>query len=237
MIKKFTLITIIIFIMSSLVVFGKNNIKYEVCESNIKIFLNNNEMKFDLPVFVINGRTYVSLRELAKKLNIKVIWNNEKREIEIKQNMQDIQDFDIYKTFENFFEFKLSDKAKILHYNYSINDEEFSLRTKVLISKEDVEFIKNFVKDNANWELLDNNWNPFANWEPFFDGESIDNIEPLQNIVGRKFYWWDLSNVNETIFAYGNFSKGRFTIKSMISIYLFITQESDDQYYLYALYV
>ena len=62
MIKKFTLITIIIFIMSSLVVFGKNNIKYEVCESNIKIFLNNNEMKFDLPVFVINGRTYVSLR-------------------------------------------------------------------------------------------------------------------------------------------------------------------------------
>ncbi len=217
MIKKFMLIIMIIFIMSSLIVFGKNNIKYEVCESNIKFFLNDNEMKFDLPVFVINGYTYVSLRELVKKLNMQVIWNDKKRETDLNENMKNIQGFDIYKTFESFFEFKLSDKAEILNYNYDNNDEEHYLKVKVSISKEDIEIIKNFVKNNYEWEEID-------------EWESLSNIN-------KGIYWWNLSDIDETIFAYGNFSKGRFNVNSMISICLFITQKSDDQYYLYALYI
>ncbi len=215
MIKKFIPISIIIIIMSSLIIYGKNSMKYEVHNSITKIFFNDKEIKFNLPVVVINDYTYIPLREAAEIFNIKVNWSKDENKIMLSKNMSN---FDIYKIFENLFKFKLSDEAEILYYNYSINKEQ-RLAAKISITKSDVEFIKNFVETNEKWEV-------FEKWGPPF----------LLLHMNKKFSWWDLIDTKETIFSYGNFSKGHKTIKSVINICLFITEESDNQYYLYALY-
>lgn len=210
--KKFILITIIIIITSSLVIFAKDNIKltYEGYESNIKILFNDKEVKFDLPIIMINGHTYIPLRETAQKANVNIAWIKEKNEILLNE---DFTYFDIYKVFETLFEFKLSDKSKISEYSYTVKDEKPYLYAKISIDKKDVEFIKNFTEDNK--------WESVEHW----------NCSPtLKSIC----YWWDLSSLDETILSYRKLKTG-INIKTCETC-LFITEGLDNKYYLYAIY-
>lgn len=210
--KKFVLITIIIIVISSLAIFAKDNVKlkYEAYESNIKVLFNDKEIKFDLPITIINGNTYVPLREAAQKANVNITWLREKNEILLNE---DLTYFDIYKVFETLFEFKLSDESKILEYSYTVKDEKQYLYTKVSIDKKDVEFIRDFTEDNE-WKLVEH-WTCSPN---------------LKSIC----YWWDLLSLDETILSYKKFKTGiHFETREVC---LFITENLDNRYYLYAIY-
>lgn len=110
-----------------------------------------------MPVVIINDYTYIPLREVAKKLNIKVNWNKDENKIILSK---DTYSFDIYKIFENLFKFKLPDETKILNYDYEIiggkqcNNDVQCLSLKISINENDIEFIKNSIKNNNEWETL-----------------------------------------------------------------------------------
>jgi len=49
--------------------------------TQFKVFLNGSEKTFENPVVVINGRTYIPLREAAETLGIDVVWDEENKSI------------------------------------------------------------------------------------------------------------------------------------------------------------
>lgn len=56
----------------------------EVFCNDIKVSVNNKDIKTDSPIFVYNGRTYVPIRFIAEELNSEVSWNETKNTVEIK---------------------------------------------------------------------------------------------------------------------------------------------------------
>ena len=229
--KKFILIFTLIIIMSSLVVFANGNIKlkYEAYESYAKIFLNYKEIKFDLPITVINGHTYVPLKETVEKSNLDIRYSEKEHKIILTKNSYD---FDIYKVFESLFEFKLSDRAEILYYDYVVQNEEQYLKAKIAIDKKDLEYIKNLEENNNGLKVVESSdeWS-YNKWKAI---ESSDEWSYLPNI-SKRYSWWNLLSIDETVISYERF-KPRVYIKSIIGMGLFITEETDGQYYLYAIY-
>lgn len=225
--KKF----IVIVIMSSLAIFANENIKlkYDVYKSYTKIFLNYKEIKFDLPVVIINGCTYVPLKETMEKSNLDIKCSEKDREIILTKNSYD---FNIYKVFESLFGFKLSDEAEILHYDYVVQNKEQYLKAKIVIDKKDLEYIKN-LEENTN-ELktikINNEWS-YNKWKKI---ETSDEWSYLPNI-SKRYSWWDLLSIDKTIISYERF-KPRIYVKSIIDMGLFITEGTDGQYYLYVIY-
>ncbi len=217
MLKKFMLIVTVITIISTLVIYAKDNIKYEVYDSNIRIFFGDKKIKFDLPVVVIDNYTYIPLRETAEKFNIDIKWDKNESKIILDDYMYG---FDIYKIFENLFKFKLPSEAKILNYDYEIvggkqcNNDIQCLSLKISINENDIEFIKNSIKSNNEWRVI-NEW------------ETLSYMK-------KTFSWWNLTDITETILSYGYFSNN--SEKLTADTCFFINKESDSKYYLYAVY-
>lgn len=85
--KKRIFLTILIF---SFLLLGSSSIlamvvtkEYIVCESNATYYKGEEKLQFEEPCFTYNSKTYVPVRQLCDYLNIPIIWNGEKNQIEI----------------------------------------------------------------------------------------------------------------------------------------------------------
>lgn len=63
---------------------------YALIDVNRVIIINSREVKFDNPLYVIEDRTYVPIRELCNKLGIPVLWNSEKGQISLDINNKEV---------------------------------------------------------------------------------------------------------------------------------------------------
>lgn len=206
--KKVILVTslLVITIMSTFVF---ANVKFEAYDSDIKIYYNDKEVKFKLPIVIINGNTYIPIKEAAEKLKIKTMWDEERKRVFLDENTYG---FKIDKMFKNLYEIELPEGTEILNYDYVIEDNKQCLITKILLNKKDVEDLKAYL-EKEKWEEI-NNWNSFS-------------------IYAEKYEWWDLLSIEETINAYKMVIPG---IQKETVEKIFFIAEKDLQYYLYTVY-
>ena len=73
--KLFVLFTCIIVLMITAVSV------HAFINKNPIMIIGTEESEFDNPIYVINDRTYVPIRELCDKLGIPILWNSENRQI------------------------------------------------------------------------------------------------------------------------------------------------------------
>lgn len=208
--KRIAILFIVLTAMLPVIIFANENVNVKY-DSGVTVYLNSNNILFDLPIVLINENTYVSLREAAEEIDLNVKWNENDREVILIENEYN---FDIYKMFENLFGFRLSDEAEILNYKYNTEKEHY-LIAKVIISEEDVETIK-----NLNWHMIDEDY--------------VSSYYTIFSYYAEEFKWWDLLSIKDTEFSYEKFKSGVY--KKTVTANLFITKGEDGKYYLYAEY-
>jgi len=81
-VKLIAFITVLLMFITA-TAFVNNVSQLNATVVQFEIFINGEEEKFELPVVVINDKTYLPLRELCKKLRINVDWVGEKKRIMI----------------------------------------------------------------------------------------------------------------------------------------------------------
>lgn len=74
--KKLLIIIIIVFVVFKF--FTSQNLSKDI---PIKVYVNSNEILFDVPPTIIDGRTLVPVRALLEKLGAKVEWNPETKTV------------------------------------------------------------------------------------------------------------------------------------------------------------
>ena len=188
-------------------VLGANIDKESIKESEVDIFFDDNKLQFNLPILNINNSIYVPLREVAEKFGITLNWNDDEHRIMLRNNSANV---DIYAIFERLFGFRLSDKAEILHYDYTFTDGDDCFVGKISITQEDVDVIKKLTS------------NMYEIKECQFNGLS-------------RYYWWDLEKF-EPVLSYETTKHRKTPLKSMIMVDFFVTQQDGD-YYLYAVHL
>lgn len=77
--KKIILIYLLLFILLPITIMATDT--YLKSENTIKI--NSETMQFDNEIYNIDGRIYVSIRELFEKMRIPVLWNDEVEQVEV----------------------------------------------------------------------------------------------------------------------------------------------------------
>ena len=205
--KKLVAISIAITaVMSFLIASATNNMRYDAYENDVKIFFNEQEVKFDLPVVIIDNRTYIPLRETAEKANVRVEWSGKDNAIMLTEGPQDVE---AQKIFENLFGFELPDTAEILNYNYYMSHKEHCFNGKISFKEEDTNYFNNI----------------FSKWTDI--GTGINFLSTYSS----SYSWWNLSDINDTIGAYQRFKTG-VEIKT-VRVCAFVTEDENGQYYLY----
>ena len=63
---------------------------YAFIDINQILIIGTKEVKFDNPIYVIDDKTYVPIRELCDKLGIPISWDSEKRQVKVDINNKEI---------------------------------------------------------------------------------------------------------------------------------------------------
>ena len=204
------------------VVFAEEEVKYEAYPLNANILSDGLiAVNFELPVVTIDGHTYVPLREAAEKVDMDITWfpygyadHTPCIMLEERKKPSNKLNYDMAAVFEKLIGFALPDTAEILDYRYLIEYEEEWFSCKVSFQERDLEYIKNAVFD---WDMY-----------------GVDTHDMLQNLLlnlNHNYDWWELSDINESIFNRARYKKGNAAMT--ISIYVFITEGENGEYYLY----
>ncbi|WP_017753494.1 cell wall hydrolase [Calidifontibacillus oryziterrae] len=81
---------ILFIILGIMVLVLAPNIIHTKANSNLQIFLNEEQIHFQEHLFVENGRTYVPVRFVGEHLGAAVEWNNKDRTITVKTQISDV---------------------------------------------------------------------------------------------------------------------------------------------------
>lgn len=79
--KKIVIVVPLILIALTLLVFAQQELMAKIV--NFDIYVNSEQKQFENPIVVIDGRTYIPLREVAETLGMDVEWNESDRSISI----------------------------------------------------------------------------------------------------------------------------------------------------------
>ena len=87
--KKVFITTAVILCLSTAIVCAFNNPEIAAQSATFKIILNGENKDFENPVVLINGRTYVSLREIAESFGMNVFWSDENKTVSVEYEKKD----------------------------------------------------------------------------------------------------------------------------------------------------
>lgn len=173
-------------------------------------------MKFDDSIVTINNKTYIPLREMAEQMNMQIEWSEEEQKVMLSEKPDMIEAENI---FSELFGFELTSTAKILEYDYKIEDQEQYFVSKISFEKKDLEQIKNGCSKFS------------------IAPDSLQTVRrgtiPL-SIYANKYEWWDLLELTDETEVYRGCKTGVY--KKTVSIWMFIAKESNNEYYLYVIY-
>ena len=220
--NKKLLVLLLISVLCIPVVFAEEEVKYEAYPLDANILSDGLiAVNFELPVVTIDGHTYVPLREAAEKVDMDITWFPygyadhtpcimlKKRKIPLNK-----LNYDMAAVFEKLIGFALPDTAEILDYRYLIMYEDEHFSCKASFQERDLEYIKNAVRD---WTM--------------YGADTPDMLQVILSNLNYDYDWWELSDINESIFNRAKVKKGNAAMT--ISIYLFITEGENGAYYLY----
>lgn len=212
--RVFVIILAMCLICSSLA-FAQEGVLFDVIKYDFKLFWNGNELEFDSPVLLVNGQTYVPLRDMAEETGMDVNWNGDTREIRMTE--ADVWFEDV---FFDALGFEIPLTAEVVNYAYGRYGRDISLHAKIFFKESDLEYIK---------EGLDNIAAPLSSDEMNEFGDTI-----VFSNLSKKFDWWDIFNAENAQYAYFGFMEGYES--STINVWGLICGAPDlDGYYLYIL--
>lgn len=189
-----------------------------------EIEYNGKEMSLNSPVLLINGQTYVPLRDFAKEAYIDVAWDGDAKKITLTDSV--LTDYwleppeDI---FDELFDFLLPESAEVLNYHY-IDSMYPGFKAKVFFEESDLEYIKN----NMDAFSIEHNSEEIA-------GGSCDHtFDVVYKNYSREYSWWDVSK-SDALYVYeGVMEKGFEHSHTDGAI---VKAADKDGYYLYISYV
>jgi len=188
-------------------------IRYDAYKSDIEIYYNGEEIKYDSPVITVNDQTYIPLRETAEKLDMNVIWDSLYNSIDLAPELDDASGRVV---FNELFEFELPESAKMLNYEYFIesSSKEKCFKAKISFDAKDLQTIQ----DGFSQHQLQN-------------PEDITNEKTFLEYYNSVYEWWNLTKLEDTLSFYKWFKIGE--VKMSVPLWAFITKDVDGTYYLY----
>lgn len=211
--KKIVLICLITcVVLCSLFAFVKADDLFDVMVSDFKLYWNGNEMKFDSPTLLVNGQTYIPLRNFAEMNDMNVEWNGEENEIRMTERLFWF-DGDIF--FETIG-WELPWNAEVINYAYTRSGRDVHLEAKIFITNDDIEYVKTkmrkkSVKGNEDFE---------------------ESVEDVAQHCAEKHEWWDVTSVKDANDVYYDFMDA-YEVKTTVLIGIICEANEVGGYYLY----
>lgn len=210
--KRIFAAVLIICIICSSFVFAEENLVFNVIPYNFKLFWNGNELDFNSPVLLVNGQTYVPLRDMAEATGMDVNWNGDTQEIRMTE-----ADFWEGEVFVDAFGFSLPIDAEILNYAYGRYGREISFVAKIFFKESDLKTIKSDLNTITS---------------PMTDDEKNGIVNTVLTNISKKYDWWDITSAKDAKYAYHGFMDGYEV--TTINVWAFICEAPNlDGYYLY----
>lgn len=207
--KKF--VAIILFttiVFSVLVVVGEDTL-FNVMVYDFNIFCNGKKMKFNSPILLIDGQTYIPLRDFAEEMNHSVEWYGNTKEITLTDNSLDVE-----KVFKNLM-FELPATADILNYAYSKNERDEHLTAVIHFEGSDLKYIQDELEKCTR--LLSKE-------------QQESNGDLLKGL--KKYWWWDTS-ISEADYVYFAFKEGIDVTTTSVYALICKPSEGSKHYKLY----
>ena len=213
-------------------------VKHDAYVSDAKILYGSkyaevaDKIEFTRPIYVIDGNTYVPLRESAELLDMKVDWNSETRTIALLP-----EDYDSESVFEEasrLLEIELPQGEIVPEYVQSWSDfarDSFIMKYK--IEKDDYLKLCESLEKKEDYEKYDKNHDPndkiYTEWWK-------DECDVWHEYWYDIYRWWNIRAAKDCEAAFINFfrpTKNGYTHNA--DAFVGITIE-DGEYYLYAYY-
>lgn len=186
--RIFAAILTLCLIYSSLA-FAEENAAFDVILYDFDVFFNGEKLNFNSPLLLIDGQTYVPLRDFAEEIDMTVDWNDDDKKINLFDNSLNIK-----KKFCDIFEFELPETAKILDYSYCRDGKDDYLDAKIFFEKSDLEYMRDGLDKTTMLRTPEEN-------------ENVDLGKVVLRNLARRYDWWDISSPYEIQYIYSGFRK------------------------------
>lgn len=189
---------------------------FDVAVSDFKLFWNGVEMKFDSPTLLINGQTYIPLREFAEtdSMDMIVNWDGENKEIRMTERLFWFDD-DI---FCETIGWDLPWNAEVINYAYTRSGRDVHLDAKIFIPEDDIEYVKTEMGKISR--------------SVKGDKEGEESVEVGAQYCAKKHAWWDVTSVKNSNDVYYAFMDG-YEVKTKEPRGIIYETSEDGGYYLY----
>ena len=176
-------------------------IKYEWDEDLV------NELQFKNPFVVIDGVTYVPLREIMEMGNIDVEWDGNSREITLLDNSYFYLSYD--QIFEKLFGFSIPDGVRFVNGFHSLDGKDHKFYAKYFVDDAALESFRDSLTTVG-----------FYKWTV----EDQNDQDLNMSFSGSDFKWWNLEHAKEATEVYEKVNKG----VSVLSIWKYVAFSVED---------
>ena len=94
--KKSTVIIllslVVVLFLTCVTVFAQTAKQLSAAQTSIKVYKDDVRLSFDSPIVLIDGKTYVPLRDLCESLGMNVEWNGDEQKVNLVNNNQEKND-------------------------------------------------------------------------------------------------------------------------------------------------
>ena len=195
--KKLIVLGLIVIIMVSMVVSSADiSDELKVVVAPFKIIVDGEEKTFEMPIIVINGRTYLPLRETAETLGIGIDWIGEEKTIVVSTK----EEVDFPYELNLFLYFETQGIVTVI-YNINVLNEDGKIKLTVEYNKP-YDFIdtKEFLKNGPKYEYSEEIYLKSEQSKKILDILTQD-LEYSVNLVPsgsepQKLEGWDLTVTN-----------------------------------------
>lgn len=211
--KKYIIILLCIVLCVSIIASAQSNTMIEAMLYDVDIFFDGKKIEFQSPVVMIDNQTYIPLREAAEKLNIKVEWDGAARRIILMDNLVELNNI-----FVKLFGFDLPKSAEIKNFDCYNEFEDQILVAKIIFDKDDLSYIQGGLGKKLTMSVD--------------SGSKITDETSFLSYYSNKYPWWDLTESYKIRYCYHGVESS-MSFWSLIHIWGFITEDSDNQFCLY----
>lgn len=209
--KRIFAAVLAICLICSTFVFAQEDAVFNVIPYDFEIFWNGGKLDTDDPVLLVNGKTYVPLRDWSEQIGMDVHWDGEARKIQMTESGFWFEDI-----FFDALGFDLPLEAEVVEYAYGRYGRDISLNAKIFFKESDLAYMKKQLGGIGR----------------FLSEDEMENEEIALINMSKKYDWWDISSPQDAQYAYFGFMEGLEVIT--IPVWGLICEAPDSNgYYLY----
>lgn len=217
--RIFVLILTLCLIYSSLA-FAERNTVFNITPYDFDIFRNGDKLKLNSSAVLVDGQTYVPLRDLAEEMDLTVDWDGNDKKIMLTDAGHNVDEMILSR-----FGFDLPQTAKVLNYSYEEQGKEDCFAAKIFFEKSDLEYIQDKSADWLDWTKY------YFSYDEFIEIKEVP-IDEYMKSLQEKYDWWDISSSDGAKNAYFSFMEG-YQVPKVPVLALICESRDPDGYYLY----